>query len=157
MKKKQKNTSKRAGEDDMNSIATQAKLKAGTHFKSSDIAEGMAVDDTLGHGRVNNSSRTMEQAAIRFDAATELILSANDRVLSETIRTEKQSKKACASVKSAVNEIRDQLIKVDSILGDNVEHKIQQLERVAAALKIISELSGDSKTMSIVSAMVNKG
>ena len=67
-----------------------------------------------------------------------------------------QGKKACASVKSTVNEIKDQLIKVDSILGDNVEYKIKQLERVASALKTISELSGDNKTMGIVSAMVNK-
>lgn len=157
MKNNKQNKRASEGNGNANTIESQAKLKAGTHFKASDIAEGMAVDNVLGHGRVNNSSKSMEQAAERFDAATSLILSANDRVLNEAIRTEKQSKKACASVKSTVNEIRDQLIKVDSILGDNVEYKIQQLERVAAALKIISELSGDSKTMSIVSAMVNKG
>lgn len=155
---KNKKQDKRASQnnDDVNSTESLAKLKAGTHFKASDVAKGMAVDDSLEHGRVNNSSKAMTQAADRFNAATELILSSNNKLLAETIRTEKQSKKACASVKSTVNEIRDQLTKVDSILGDNVEHKIKQLERVALALKTISEITGDSKTMGVVSAMVNK-
>jgi hypothetical protein len=140
----------------VNSVKGMAALKAGTHFKASDVAKSISVEDSLVHGRVNNSSKAMEAASKRFNSATELILESNKKLLAETIKTENAGKKACASVKSTVNQIKDQLLKVDSILGDNVEHKIQQLERVAAALKTISELSGDNKTMKIVSAMVNK-
>ena len=154
--KKQKRALRGNEADDVNSLGQQAKLKAGTHFKASDIAKGMAVDDSLNHGRLNSSSKSMDDAANRFNVSMELILEANNRLLDEAKRTEVQSKKACSSVKSMVNEIKDQLIKVDSILGDNVEHKIQQLERVAMALKTISEISSDNKTMAIVSAMVKR-
>ena len=154
--KKQKRVLRGNDSDEVNSLESISKLNAGTHFKASDIAKGMSVDDGLEYGRINNSSKSMEDAAKRFNSAMMLILGANDKLLNEAKRTEDQSKKACSSVKSTVNEIKDQLLKVDSILGDNVEHKIQQLERVASALKTISELSGDNKTMSIVSAMVNK-
>ena len=129
-------------------IEEQAKIKAGTHF-----AKSIASDEELKAGRLRNSSKTMIDAEGKFNEATKMILEANDKLLSEAKRTEVQTKKACASVKSAVNTIKDQLIKVDNILGDNVEFKVRQLERVAEALKTISELSSDSKTMSIVSAM----
>ncbi len=154
--KKQNRELRGSEADNVNSMVEQAKLKAGTHFKASDIAKGMAVDDSLNHVRLNSSSKSMDEAAKRFNTSMELILDANNKLLDESKRTEVQSKRACSSVKSMVNEIRDQLIKVDSILGDNVEHKIQQLERVALALKTISEISSDNKTMSIVSAMVNR-
>tara|TARA_R110000850_G_scaffold235471_1_gene360294 strand:- start:360 stop:860 length:501 start_codon:yes stop_codon:yes gene_type:complete len=140
----------------VDSIGAIAALKAGTHFKASDVAMGMSVEKGLEHGRLNNSSKAMEAATKRFYSATNSILEANDKILAETIRTENIGKKACSSVKSTVNQIKDQLLKVDSILGDNVEHKIQQLERVATALKVISDLSGDDKTMKIVAAMIKK-
>lgn len=147
---------KKEMENDVSSLEAQAKVKAGTHFKASDVAINIASDEELKVGRVRNSTKAMDIATERFNKAMTLVLEANDHLLNETKRMEIQSKKACASVKSTVNEIKDQLIKVDSILGDNVEHKIKQLERVAFALKTINELSGDNKTMNIVSAMVNK-
>lgn len=133
-----------------------AKVKAGTHFVLSEIAEKISGDEELKAGRLIYSSKQMLNAEKEFDKATDRIMAANDRLLKAAKEIEDQSKKACRSVKSTVNEIKDQLIKVDSILGDNVEHKIKQLERVASALKTISELSNDNQTMKIVSAMVNR-
>lgn len=139
-----------------NSLKQQAEIKEKGSMRQSDMVNIMASDDELVAGRIRNSSKSIESASDRFNKASDVLLSANSNLMKQCIDIESKSKKACAGVKSSVNNIRDQLVKIDSILGDNVEHKIAQLERVAAALKTISELSGDDKTMSIVSAMVSK-
>jgi hypothetical protein len=139
-----------------NAMANLAGLKSGELMREDHVAKMMASDNELEVGRVRHSSVAMEQASERFDAATKLIMNANENLQKEALKTEMDSKKACKSVKIAVNEIKDQLNKVDSILGDNVENKITQLERVASALKIIKDLSGDSETMNIVAAIVKK-
>ena len=131
-----------------------AEIKNGSmrHTAVADIL----TDDYTKDSRLKESTKGYKSAEVRCSEAADLLLEINKKLKSEAERTTKASKEACASMKSVVNEIKDQLLKVDSILGDNVEYKIKQLERVAKALKTISELSSDNKTMSIVSAMVNK-
>ena len=124
-------------------------------MKHTSVAD-LLTDDYTKDSRLKSATKSYKDAELKCSEAANLLLEVNKKLQGEAEKTAKASKKACASVKSTVNEIKDQLIKVDSILGDNVEHKIQQLERVAAALKAISELSGDAKTMSIVSAMIDK-
>ena len=136
------------------SIKDLTEIKNGA-MKHTSVAD-ILTDDYTKDSRLKSSTKGYKEAETRCSEAADLLLTANKRLMSESEKTTKESKKACASVKSSINSIKDQLLKVDSILGDNVEHKIQQLERVASALKTISELSGDNKTMSIVSAMVNK-
>ena len=133
-----------------------ALIKAGEGMTQDDFAVMLAQDEQLEVGRITHSSKSMEQASVRFESAKKLIMDANTDLLNEAIRTQQESKKACKAAKIAVAEIKDQLNKVDSILGDNVENKIQQLERIAAALTTIKALSGDEKTLTIVSALVNK-
>lgn len=142
--------------ENTNSLKQQAEIKETGAMLQRDMVKYMSADDELVVGRVRNSSKSMEEASKRFDKASDELLAANSKLLDQCLSIESKSKKACSGVKSSVNGIKDQLIKVDSILGDNVEHKIKQLERVAEALKVIKELSGDQKTMGIVSAMVNK-
>jgi len=133
-----------------------AGLKSGDLIESDSVSEMMAHDKELEIGRVRHSAKHMELATLRFDEAAKLILDANDKLMAQAAKTETESKKACKAAKIAVAEIKDQLNKIDSILGDNVENKIQQLERIAAALTTIKALSGDEKTLTIVSALVNK-
>lgn len=133
----------------------ELEIKKNGGMYESELAEFMSKDDEIIAGRVRNSSACMESATKRFDESAKAILKANDRLLQSTIDTERLGKAACQGVKSTVNSIKDQLGKVDSILGDNVEHKIKQLERIADALTVIHKLSSDAKTMSAVKAMTN--
>ena len=131
-------------------------LKSGELVESNSIAQAMAYDDELELGRLRHSAKHMEQASGRFNESAKLIFSANKNLMEQARKTETESKKACKSAKIAVAEIKDQLNKIDLILGDNVENKICQLERIAAALKTIKELSADAKTLDIVSVLVKK-
>ena len=139
-----------------NSLAQQADIKENGSMQQSEMLKSMSSDDELVAGRLRNSSIAIEAATKRFNKAGDDLLIANSSLMDQCISIENKSKKACAGVKSSVNQIKDQLIKVDSILGDNVEHKINQLERIATALQSINEISQDKATMSIIESMVNK-
>ena len=119
--------------DGCDSISGLAALKAGTHFKATDVAKTVAYDESTSTSKVNSASKAIEESQKRFLVATDQLLDANKRLLDASLKTETAGKKACASVKSTVNQIKDQLVKVDSILGDNVDHKISQLNRVESA------------------------
>lgn len=131
-------------------------LKSGELLDSNSIASAMSYDNELEVGRVRHSAKHMEQATERFNESAKLIMSANKNLMEQAQKTENESKKACKSAKIAVAEMRDQLGKIDLILGDNVENKITQLERIANALTTIQALSGDEKTLSIVSVLTKK-
>lgn len=121
-----------------------------------DVAE-IITEDHSKNSRLKKGAKYLLEAEQRYSNAADLLIKTNDRLIVETDALSKKSKQACAAVKSTVNEIKDQLLKVDNILGDNVEHKIKQLERVALALTTISELASDKQTMAVVAAMINKG
>ena len=137
-------------------LKSMAKIKSSEFVDQDVILKELTHEQSFEYGRVNHASKQMEHATKRFDAASDMIQEANKRILAHAKLTEVESKKACKVAKIAVAEIKDQLVKVDSILGDNVESKILQLERVAAALTTIKALSGDESTLEIVASLVKK-
>ena len=53
---------KKEVDNDVSSFEAQAKIKAGTHFKTSDVAINIASDEELKVGRVRNSTKAMDIA-----------------------------------------------------------------------------------------------
>ena len=77
---------------------------------------------------------------------------ANKRFISQIEDVKSSSVLATRAAKSASNEIKDQLIKIENVVG-NVEIKVLQLERIAEAMKVIHAISKDEVTMSAISAL----
>jgi len=124
-------------------------------LERTEVADILVVENTK-DVRFKASTKAYKDAEALCREAADILLDTHNRLRETSNKTVEVSKKSCASVKSMVNELKDQMLKVDNILGDNVEHKIAQLERIAKALKTINEISKDSNTMMIVKAMVNR-
>lgn len=140
----------------MLSLKDRADMKENGSMEKKEVAKIIATDEHSRISRTKNSTKNMLEVNERFKDTVDLFMETNDKLMKETDLLSKKSKLACSAVKSVVNEVRDQLLKVDSILGDNVEHKITQLERVAVALKTIKELSDDNATMAIVGSITKR-
>jgi hypothetical protein len=121
----------------------------------SEVAD-IIVTENVTNTRVKEATKAYKGAEALCTEAATLLVESTKKMKSATEDAVRTGKKSCASVKTMVNELKDQITKVDSILGDNVEIKVVQLERIAAALATINEISDDKHTMKVVSAMVSK-
>jgi len=106
-------------------------------------------------GHFNSSKKSLKEAEQDYSDAAGKVSGALE-VLADNIKLVKlTSTEARRAAKSAMTEIKDQLIKVDNVVG-NVEVKVIQLERIAKAMQTISDLSKDAGVMNTLSAMSSK-
>ena len=107
------------------SLKNQAILNSGQAFDKAEVGASIVENDELVLGRTRFARKSIDESEKRFRDAMDRILDANSNLLDATNEIDKTGKKACSTVKSLVNQVKDQLVKVDSILGDNVEPKVK--------------------------------
>jgi hypothetical protein len=103
-------------------------------------------------GHYNDSKKALKEAAHDYSDAAGRVHSALELLADNIKKLKSTSIEARRAAKSATTEIKDQLIKVDNVVGD-VEIKVLQLERIAKAMQTISDLSKDSGVMNTLNAM----
>lgn len=140
----------------MISTKDMAEIKEKGSRTAGSVANEIAADEFGRLKQTKDTAKHLIDVNDRYQDAVKMMIVSATSLTNQVDSLKTKSKGACSSVKSIVNEVRDQLTKVDSILGDNVEHKVIQLERVALALKTIKDISGDTATMSIVKSMTTK-
>lgn len=123
---------------------------------------GMAIDasgvgvangkDRILNQRYKESSELLADAKKEYSKAAVEVSNAGSDLIEKIEELKKTSKDAQRAAKSAMTEIKDQLGKVDSIVG-NVELRATQLERIAKAMKTISEISKDEVVMRALSSL----
>lgn len=140
---------------------TVQQLKYLNSFKESD-GEAFTQEEVaqMATATPNKTTTHLKTPAKHFDEATQLYnKSVESLVASLTKLSEKStecvtvSKKVSGDVKSCANSLKDQLVKLDNLVGNNIEPKIMQLERAAAALTTINEMTKNPKVAEMLKVL----
>ena len=140
----------------MINLKDQAEIKEKQSIASTDLAQILTHDDTHLNSKITKSTKALNDCNDKHIIASDVLL-ASARKLTEHINNiTENSKKNCAKVKNVVNELKDQMVKVDNIVGGNIELKVVQLERIAAAMITIKNLSQDKGVMNVLASMTGE-
>jgi hypothetical protein len=130
----------------------QAKIKSEEYATSVDVAKMVAYNESqnvkqkIAIDKFKETEKKLEKAASDlWDSVTKLSDASNEAV--------KSTKQICINAKKQVNEVKDQLVKVDNLVGNHIEPKILQLERAAIALKTIHEMSSNPKVYEMLKSL----
>ena len=132
-------------------------IKNNEGFTEVQVAEIAAKnEDSIKSNKHTITANHLKQTKERLnDHAKELmiVMNNNNSALDDALN---RSKKKVSQAKDMANQLSEQLLRVNKILGVDFESRVLQLERVTACLVSLEKLSKDEKLKEILSVLGNK-
>ncbi len=94
----------------------------------------------------------LKKAELSYSESATRVSNASQGLLDDVSKLKESTATARKASKSAVSEVKDQLIAVNKVVGD-VELKASQLERIATAMITISDISKDTVVMNAIKSL----
>ena len=100
-----------------------------------------------------NVVNNFDEASEAMDEATKRILAAGDKLADATKKATLEAKTALGRAKDMQAQLVDSLNRCNKILGTDFEVRLQQLERMSAALSTLAELERGGLLKSVIGAI----
>jgi hypothetical protein len=112
----------------------------------SSVTKVIEMANNIGMEKVvrNHVKKTAEASVVsagELEKAAVIMLKALDKVIEVSDKVVTTTKKDTSRCKDMANQLTDQLVRVNKIIGDDFEPKLKQLERLAAALHTLTDLN----------------
>lgn len=103
--------------------------------------------------QTKNVVNNFDEASEAMDEATKRILAAGDKLADATKKATLEAKTALGRAKDMQAQLVDSLNRCNKILGTDFEVRLQQLERMSAALSTLAELEKAGVLKNVISAI----
>ena len=118
-----------------------------------EVLAGLHATTGTASRQTKNVVNNFDEASEAMDEATKRILAAGAKLADATKKTTLEAKTALGRAKDMQAQLVDSLNRCNKILGTDFEVRLQQLERMSAALSTLADLEKSGVLKNVISAI----